>query len=74
VLFDDDGGDQPFDGGVVGKHAHDHGAPLELAMEPLEGFVDQIVRRCQTGKAQKAGPRPPTWCKKTTASTSLLLF
>jgi hypothetical protein len=31
VLFGDDGGDQPLDGGVVGEHAHDVGAPLELA-------------------------------------------
>jgi hypothetical protein len=25
VLFDDNGGDQPPDGGVVGEHAHDVG-------------------------------------------------
>jgi hypothetical protein len=36
VLFDDDGGNEPFDGGVVGEHAHDVGAALDLSMEPFE--------------------------------------
>jgi hypothetical protein len=36
VLFDDDGGDEPIDGVVVGEHADDVGASFDLAMEPLE--------------------------------------
>lgn len=35
VLFDDDGGDQAVDGGVVGEHDH-VGAPLDLAVQTLE--------------------------------------
>jgi hypothetical protein len=36
VLFDDHGGDEPLDGGVVGEHADDIGASLDLAVQPLE--------------------------------------
>ena len=36
MLFDDDGGDQAIDGGVVGKDAHDVAAPLDLSMQALE--------------------------------------
>jgi hypothetical protein len=52
--FDHDSGDESGDGGVVGEDADDVGAALDLAVEPLEGFVDQIFFQCGTGKAVKA--------------------
>jgi hypothetical protein len=36
VLFDDDGGDEPVDGGVVGEHANDIAASLHFPVDPFE--------------------------------------
>ena len=54
VGLDDHGGDQPVDGGVVGEDADDVGAPLDLAVEPLQGVRRPDLAPVRSGKAQKA--------------------
>ena len=50
VLLEEDGADEADHGGVVGKDAHDVGATLDLLVDPLERFVEAILRQCARGK------------------------
>jgi len=57
VLFDYYGGDEPFDRGVVGEHADDVGAALQLMVQSLEriGRSDLApVRSDRKNSAQRA--------------------
>ena len=45
---------RPGHGGVVGEDPDDVGAALDLTVQALEGLVDQTLRQCDSGKAQKA--------------------
>ncbi len=47
--FDDDGGDEAGDGGVVGKDADHVGAPLDFAVEPLPRVPTSSVSRSRIG-------------------------
>jgi hypothetical protein len=50
VLLQEDGADQAGDRGLVREDADHLGAPLDLAIEALEGLVEWILARCSFGK------------------------
>jgi hypothetical protein len=58
VRLDQDAGRQPQQRVGVGEDPDDVGAALDLAVEPLEGLVDQIFCQCACGKSANAVRSP----------------
>ena len=54
VLLGEDGADEAGQGVAVGEDPDDVGAAFDLAVEPLQGLVNQILRQCASGNSAKA--------------------
>jgi hypothetical protein len=77
VHVGEDGAHEAHDGGLVREDPHDAAASLDLLVDPLEGFVDEILVQWLRGKAVKArtsaravsmrgpilGNRPASWSR-----------